>query len=300
MLIVNSISFREQQGALSTHRLPPSIIDFHVHLFPDKGFDAIWNFFAASGVHMLHRLYYKECIEYLSERDVRPIVFSNYAHKEGIAEPMNEWNVGVLEEFDNLYCFAAYHPDDGNALAYAEQVISHPRVAGIKLHFQVQRLYPQDKRLFPLYEMICDRGKRLLLHIGNGPSRNEFVGVGHFKKVLERFPDLPANIPHMGGLEFKEFIELVDDHPNIYLDTAYSFWPNLPFTFNLGTEYLEKYQDHILYGSDFPNVILPRRAEIDYLLSLDLPDAFYRKVFYDNGQRLLAETCPQAKNLAVE
>ncbi len=271
---------------------PSPIVDFHVHLFPDKGFDAIWTFFASSGADVLHRYYSGQCIEYLNERGVSPIVFSNYAHKKGVAEPMNEWNIDLLEQFPDLYCFAAYHPDDGNALEYTERMIAHPRVVGIKMHFHVQRLYPHDSRLFPLYEIIIERGKRLLLHVGNGPLRNEFVGLTHFRKVLDRFPDLPVNVPHMGGLEFRQCMELLDDHPRIYLDTAYSFWPDMPFTFNLGPEYLERHKDRILYGSDFPNVILPREGEIDYLLSLDLSDDFYDKVFYVNGMRLLAETCP--------
>ena len=170
-------------------------------------------------------------------------------------------------------------------------MINHPRVVGIKLHLQVQKFYPYDKRLFPLYEMLIDRKKRILLHVGNGPTGNEFVGFDQFKKLLHRFPDLPANIPHMGGLEFRNFIELLDGHPNIYLDTAYSFWPNLFFTFNLGSEYLEKYKDNILYGSDFPNVIFPREEEINYLLSLDLSEDFYEKIFFTNGMKLLSETC---------
>jgi len=272
--------------------IPSSIIDFHVHLFPDKGFDAIWKFFASAGADVVYKYYSRECIEYLNEQGVDTIVFSNYAHKKGIAEPMNEWNLNILEKFPNLYCFAAYHPDDDNALRYAEQMIKNPRVAGIKLHLQVQKFYPSDKRLFPLYEMLIDRNKRILLHVGNGPTGNEFVGFDQFKKLLDRFPDLPANIPHMGGLEFGKFIELLDGHPNIYLDTAYSFWPGMPFTFNLGSEYLEKYKDNILYGSDFPNVILPREGEINYLLSLDLSEDFYEKVFYANGMKLLTKVCP--------
>ena len=27
-------------------KIPVRIVDFHVHLFPDKMFDAIWDFFA--------------------------------------------------------------------------------------------------------------------------------------------------------------------------------------------------------------------------------------------------------------
>jgi len=274
---------------------PSRIVDFHVHLFPDKGFDAVWNFFASSGTEVIYKYYSGECVKYLNERGVSPIVFSNYAHKKGIAEPMNEWNIALLEQFPDLYCFAAYHPDDGNALEYAERMLAHPRVAGVKMHFHVQRLYPHDTRLFPLYEMIRERGKRLLLHVGNGPRINQFVGMGHFRRVLDHFPDLPVTVPHMGGLEFAPCMDLLDDHPGIYLDTAYSFWPGLPFTFNLGPEYLERYRDRILYGSDFPNMILPREREIDYLLGLDLSDDFYDNVFYANGMRLLAETCPASR-----
>lgn len=271
---------------------PAAIVDFHVHLFPDKGFDAIWKFFKTYGAEVLHKYYTPRCIDYLSGHGVERIVFSNYAHKEGIAEPMNAWNLGLLDRHPELYCFAAYHPDDDNALEYAAQMLSHPRVADIKLHCMVQQLYPHDERLFPLYEMIIARHKRVLLHVGNGPTGNDFVGFAHFSKLLRRFPELPANVAHMGGLEFQAFIDLLDDHPGIYMDTAYSFWPGLPFTFNLGKAYLEKYKHRILYGSDFPNVILPREGEIDYLLSLELSEVFYEQVFYANAMRLLEEICP--------
>jgi predicted TIM-barrel fold metal-dependent hydrolase len=274
--------------------LPSSIIDFHVHLFPEKGFDAIWQYFASQGMPVRYPYYSGQCLDYLTRQGVGVIVFSNYAHKPGIAEPMNEWNLRILDQCPNLYCFAAYHPEDVNALTAAERMLSHPRVIGIKLHFQVQQIYPHDERLFPLYEIIIERRKRVLLHVGNGPQGNAFVGFDHFKKVLDRYPDLPANIPHMGGFEFKPFLELTDEHPQLYLDTAYSFWPNLPFTFNLGPEYLERYQDHIIYGSDFPNIILPREGEIETLLSLKLSEEFYQKIFYVNGLKLLTEACPPA------
>ncbi|MDA8139266.1 MAG: amidohydrolase family protein [Desulfobacteraceae bacterium] len=273
-------------------QLPPAIIDFHVHLFPDKGFDAIWAYFKNHGAEVRYKYYTPQCIDYLTGQDVGTIVYSNYAHKKGVAGPMNEWNLALLDQHPNLYCFAAYHPEDGDALDYAARMLAHPRVAGIKLHFMVQRLFAHDERLYPMYEMIMEKNKRLLLHVGNGPMGNAFVGIDQFKKVLQRYPDLPANIPHMGGYEFKAFMELLDQHPRLYLDTAYSFWPGLPFTFNLSSDYLEKHRHRILYGSDFPNVILPREGEINYLLGLDLSEEFYRLVFHGNGRRLLQESCP--------
>ena len=273
------------------NKIPTRIVDFHTHLFPDRMFDAIWTFFAREyHVNPIYKFYYRDCIEFLRSRGVEKIVYSNYAHRAGIAEGLNAWNVRVLNEYSDLYCFAAFHPDDANALAYAENILNHPRVLGIKLHFHVQCLYPHDRRLFPLYELIADRKKRVLLHVGNGPLGNEFVGLDQFKKLLAQFPGLPANIAHMGQYEYSEFMELLDRHPALYLDTSFAFFKEQQGTggFDLGCESLERYQDRILYGSDFPNLMLPIDSERETLAGYDLPPEFYQKVFHENGNRLIS------------
>ena len=169
----------------------------------------------------------------------------------------------------------------------ADKLIKHPRIIGFKLQLLVQRFYPHDERLIPLYEMIQASNKRMLLHVGTGPEGNEFVGLEHFKKLLRRFPELPVNVAHMGALEYQGFMELLDDHPNLYLDTAFTFYPGMPGSFNLSPEYLERYQDRIVYGSDFPNLILPREMELDCLLGYHLPQVFYDAVFRANASRIL-------------
>ncbi|MCX8123569.1 MAG: hypothetical protein N3F66_05325, partial [Spirochaetes bacterium] len=103
------------------------IIDFHVHLFPDKMFEALWKSFVKDyGWDVIYRLYYNECIEYLKEHDVEKIVYSNYAHKAGVAKQLNEWNLKVLNEHDNVYCFCAFHPDDDITIVH--EFITHPKV----------------------------------------------------------------------------------------------------------------------------------------------------------------------------
>jgi len=52
-------------------------------------------------------------------------------------------------------------------------------------------------------------------------------------------------------------------------------------------DFLEKHQDRILYGSDFPNVLFPREIEIETLLSLDLSQSFYNKIFRENGAKIM-------------
>jgi len=271
-------------------RLPEPLVDFHVHLFPDRLFDAIRRRFVTEyGWSILHPLYWSGCIAYLRERGVGPVVYSNYAHRKDIARGLNDWNLNVLAELPDLYCFAAFHPDDQDGLAMAADLLDHPRILGVKLHLLVQRFYPDDERLFPLCELVMAKRKRLLFHVGTGPVGNAFVGVAPFRRLLARYPDLPAIVAHMGSLEYGAFGELLADHPGIYMDTAFSFLPKLGSMFNLGSDFLEANRERILYGSDFPNILFPREEEIDTLLGLDLSQSFYDAVFRDNGLRLIRE-----------
>jgi len=267
---------------------PKSIIDFHVHLFPDRLFDAIWQYFA-SVYHwkVLHKLYARDCIKYLFQNNVRPFVYANYAHKKDIALGLNQWNKSILDEYDDIFCFAAFHPDDDNAMSIARDILDHPKVLGIKLQFLVTQFYPHDERLFPLYELIMKKNKRLLLHIGTGPAGNKYVGAEQFEPVLKRYNELPANIAHMGGFEYRQFMDFLAVHENLYLDTTFSFLPEKDLCFNLDSSWLMKYRHRIVYGSDFPNVIYPRETEIDTLLKLKLEKKFYDQIFFKNGIGLI-------------
>jgi uncharacterized protein len=273
-----------------TRRLPQPIVDFHVHLFPDRLFDAIWRQFVADyGWKVLHQFYWREALTYLRDQGVGTVVYSNYAHRLGIAKGLNDWNLKVLSETSDLYCFAAYHPDD-DGLAMAASLLDHPRILGFKLQLLVQRFFPDDERLFPFYELVMEKGKRILFHVGTGPVGNEFVGIVPFRRLLARYPDLPAIVAHMGAHEYKAFGELLADHPRLHLDTAFSFLPRLGSLFDLGGDFLERNRERILYGSDFPLLLFPREEEVDTLLNFNLSQEFYDAVFRDNGLRLIAES----------
>ena len=268
--------------------LPEKIIDFHVHLFPDKLFVAIWTFFKKDyGMDVIHRLYSSQCIEYLRNHRVGPIVYSNYAHKKGVAPLLNAWNRKLLDETDDVYCFAAFHPDDEDALESARNIISHPKVLGFKLQLLVQRFYPDDDRLSGLYELIMEKNKRLLFHVGTGPVGNKYVGIDNFHRVPIYVLQVLTSVLPVHPLVFKEFFDLLENHENLYFDTAFCFLPKAAQMYNLGGDLLEQYKDRLLYGSDFPNIIFPREEEIDSLLRMDLSNEFYERVFRTNGRRLI-------------
>ncbi|RJP14295.1 MAG: hypothetical protein C4520_21495 [Candidatus Abyssobacteria bacterium SURF_5] len=268
--------------------LPFPIIDFHVHLFPDRLFDAIWRTFREDyNWQVRYPLYTPQIIDFLKNRGVEKIVYSNYAHRTGIAEGLNRWNIELLEREPNLFCFAAAHPDDpaGETL----QVLEHPRVIGFKLQLLVQRFYPDDERLFPLYERVIETGKRILMHVGTGPVGNEFVGIKHFRRLMRRYPQLKVNVPHMGEFEVDAFFDMLDEYPGLYLDTAFAFFPNELNTYVFTAEKLLRHQDRIVYGSDFPNLIFDWETEIEILMGLGLGENACRKIFRTNALDLLSQ-----------
>jgi len=95
----------------------------------------------------------------------------------------------------------------------------------------------------------------------------------------------------MGALEYSDFMDLLDDHPNLLLDTAFVFFQGNKNSsgFPLGPDALYKNRDRILYGSDFPNLVLSRNSEIAGLLEYDLPQDFYDAIFFNNAQRIIQQ-----------
>jgi amidohydrolase family protein len=73
--------------------------------------------------------------------------------------------------------------------------------------------------------------------------------------------------------------------------TQHSNW-ELEYTSRLNeidvtNEDLLRWQDRIVFGSDFPNLPHPYEDEREALWRRELPVAGYRKIFYDNASRLL-------------
>ena len=54
------------------------------------------------------------------------------------------------------------------------------------------------------------------------------------------------------------------------------------------TELLLRYQDRIMFGSDFPLIPYPYEEEQRFVETRELPDAVARKILYENAARFLA------------
>lgn len=266
-------------------------IDVHTHLHPEWLSRAIRRWFAERSDWTLeHPAEPSLVADALRDHDVDHFVFFSYAHKPGLARELNAWLHAAAARLPGGIPLGTVHPGDPDMLGVADQALGEYGFKGFKLHINVQRFFPDDPRVLPLYERVLAFDRLLLVHAGTAPWPNDFDGFPRFARVMAMFPELTAIVAHMGLWESRQFLDLLDRYPNLYLDTTMAFAPGglgriRPV--EISNEDLVRWQDRILFGSDFPILPYPYDEERAALWARGLPMPVYQKIFHDNAARVL-------------
>jgi len=272
------------------------IVDVHTHLFPDRLFAAVREWFSERGWRFVYPTAPEAVAAALHARGVERFWFFNYAHKPGMARDLNRWNARTAARLPNALALGTVHPADDDMMAIAEEAVDRLCLPGFKLHLDVQRFALDDSRLAPFLAWAEARGCVLMIHGGTAASHFEpaRLGIGPFRRVLRTHPRLRVIVAHMGAYEVDEFLALARSHEDVWLDTCFCFRNDhgSPPRYSYGVTYdldaLDAARDRILFGSDFPNIPFDWQAGVDEILRLDLGEAFARKVFYENARALMA------------
>ena len=272
-------------------------IDIHTHLHPERLFRAIRRWFAEHSDWRFDSPTEPDLVAaFLRDRGVERFVYFSYAHKAGIAREINAWLHGVRPRVPDGIPLGTIHPDDPDLMEAVDEALLGYGFHGFKFHINVQRFFPDDPRVLPVYRRLLDLGRFLLIHVGTAPWPNGFDGYPRFERVMDMFPNLKVVVAHMGSFETRQFFRLMERCPNLYLDTTMAFAPirhehrKIDARLNrisVPNDDLLRWQDRIVFGSDFPNLPYPYEEERDALWLRDLPPAVYRKIFHDNAAAFL-------------
>src|SRR5262245_27567340 len=244
---------------------PPGFryIDVHTHLHPEWLARAIRRWFAQRSNWTLEYPTEPDWVaRFLAEHDVERFVFFSYAHKAGIARELNAWLHATASGLPAGLALGTIHPDDPDMLSVAKEALETFGFKGFKFHINVLRFFPDDPRVLPMYEQLLMLDRLLLIHVGSAPWPNEFDGFPRFERVMRLFPTLKVVVAHMGSWETRQFFELMERCPNLHLDTTMAFAPIRPESqridrlneIDVRNDDLIRWQDRILFGSDFPNL----------------------------------------------
>jgi predicted TIM-barrel fold metal-dependent hydrolase len=264
------------------------MIDMHTHLHPPRLFAAIRRWFAEKSTWILTQPTEPHLVaQALRLAGVERFVFCSYAHKPGMARTINEWLIQTADELGGFGLpLATVHPADVDYVEYYREALQNGCV-GIKIHEDVQGLSIDHPHFAPIHELTAKHQGFVLVHAGHIPwSDDTNDGPSRIRSVLEQHPQLSVVVAHLGSPDTERYLELMNEHPNLYIDTTMALAVSSPMRLEFDIELLIPHSARILFGSDFPN--LPYDYPQEYAPFNVLPEAVRNAILFENANRLLA------------
>ncbi len=275
------------------------IVDIHTHFLPERMLQKVWAFFDQASAHygrpwpIHYRSDEATRLRTLAELGVGVFAPLVYPHKPGMAAWLNEWAVDFGTRTPGAVPTATLYPEPGIIDSLATALEQGARC--IKVHVQVGRFDPRDPLLDKAWGLIADARVPVVIHCGHGPLRGDYTGLDVFEAVLREHPDLITVLAHAGMPEYDAALRLVEQYPNVYLDTTMvgvafteDFMP-LPEDWSAR---LADIPERVVLGSDFPNIPYAYAEQLAAIAGWAsherLGAAFLRRVLHDTPARLLA------------
>jgi len=273
-------------------RLPqglPRVIDAHVHIFPDKIFSAVRNWFDAYAWKIRYRSKSFDLISFLLHHGVSRVVALQYAHKPGISRSLNHYMAEQCSRFQGrVLGMATVFPGEKGAVEILEQAFENG-LKGVKLHAHVQCFDMTQPEMMPLYEVCARENKPMILHVGQEPKSEQYncdpyeiCRADKLEEIVKTFPTLKICVPHLGFDEIMEYKNLIEKYDTLWLDTAMVLTDYFPQGNRVGLEPYRK--DRIMYGSDFPNIPYAWDRELLWLRDSSLSRQDLEWVLYKSAE----------------
>ncbi len=206
----------------------------------------------------------------------------------------NEYVRNLCDRFpDRLIGFASVDPKKTNSSDIFEKAVKDLDLKGLKLHPPLQDFYPNDKKIYPLYEKAIDLNVPVVFHVGTTPfgkscklSQADPILID---QIANDFPELRILLTHLGTLWHHSAFMVVEKHPNVYIDTA-AFLYEIPqlLTIDLVNRIGA---NKIVFGTDYPSpfcdIVHKMSDFVDCISELDLPSEFIDCILTKNVFDLL-------------
>jgi predicted TIM-barrel fold metal-dependent hydrolase len=184
-----------------------------------------------------------------------------------------------------LIPFCSVHPKDPEKVSRIRKYIQRG-AKGLKLHPNLQRIRPDSRESFELYEEYAQYRLPLIMHSGltgresyfrfaRKLSRLEFI-----EAIPGNFPEMPIVLAHAGIAQYTRGIALAQQHKNVYLELS-----GQP-AYHIRQALVTVGADRLLFGTDWPfwNQALALQA-VQKATRHD--QAAAQSILSENAQRLL-------------
>jgi predicted TIM-barrel fold metal-dependent hydrolase len=201
-----------------------------------------------------------------------------------------------------VFAFSHVSPDDPDAPRILREDLDVHGLKGFKAFGPRFELPLDDRRYWPLWEILAERRRPVLIHYGvlgggGGTVFHPRMSPLTIAPVAQAFPQLPIVVPHFGAGYWQELLHLGWTCPNVHVDTSGSNdwvrWSAYPL--DLESLFRKAYEtfgpERIIFGTD--SSWFPRGFSLRYLEDqlrvcryLRLPEADLALIFGGNARRL--------------
>lgn len=183
--------------------------------------------------------------------------------------------------------FASVNPNlDAEPAALVRRYVAAGAV-GLKMYPSYQFFYPDERRVYPIYEACVELGIPLLMHIGSSVipgTRMKYCDPLHLDDLAVDFPELVFIMAHGGrGFWYDACAFLAAHHPNFYIDITGLVPAKLLEHFPQMERNAHKY----IFGSDWPAMPRSPLENAHVIARLGLSDAAQQLICHDNAARIL-------------
>ena len=259
-------------------------IDAHCHIYPEKiAAKAVGGTDAFYGVTSHGSGIVEDMLREGIDAGIDLFLVQSVATTPKQVKSINEFIASeVAKHPDRLIGLGTLHPESEDIrgdLAHLMELGLH----GVKLHPDIQNFKVDDYRCLKIYEACEENGVPILMHTGD--DRYDNSNPNRLVPILKIYKGLTVIGAHFGGYSiWEQACEAYRDIPNFYVDCSSSFGF---LTDGQIRGLIEGYGvDKVLFATDYP--MWDAKVEIERLLSLELADADYKKMFSENAKRVYA------------
>ena len=185
--------------------------------------------------------------------------------RAGESRALNAFNVAIAERFGRVLPFCTVHPDEEDRVELLEDAFDECGMVGLKLHPMVTRFQPWQDAMQPVYRVLDERRRPLIIHSGYDEFYGYGYGVDQLENIARTYPNITLILSHLIFPQVEAAFGLVDRYPNVYLDATNVFGSLVRFLpaltdrdmkdHPLALALLEgfaRHSDRIMFGTDHP------------------------------------------------
>ena len=269
------------------------IIDVHLHAFKMEGL------VSPGSVEPSHNLkapkdenlYMQECLRVLEKHNITAVTSCP-------PEIVRRWKEQAPDRI--ISGTLIYDPKEADIKTIRKAITDGELEVLCEIIAQPYGYSPSDPALDPLYALAEETDIPLGIHIGPTWPGIAYMGATKAKgslynpllieDALLRHPDARVYVCHAGWPMISEMINLLYNHPKVYVDVGVIDWfiPRAEFHYYLRRLVDAGFGKRIMYGSDQMVWVDAIPISIDYIESASfLSKEQKRDIFYNNAKRFL-------------